>query len=221
MADIDLKSNIYPELPLIEGATGNQSTENLQNPQAYRLKEISEVKEFFLKEIEHRNKILMKYKKAFSALTWTNHTLNGLSIASGAVGLSALVGVLTAPAGLVLTGIGIGSAVISSTLLQVLKKWGIKKLTKHEKIYVLAVSKLDSVSDLLSKAVSDSRITHDEFKLILNEKEKYIILKNTIRRETRNLGPKPDINIEEIQKTFLDKGRKLAQVEMIQKLKDA
>ena len=41
-----------------------------------------------------------------------------------------------------------------------------KKKLKHDKIVLLAKSKLNSVEVLISKALIDSVISHDEFKIL-------------------------------------------------------
>ena len=43
-----------------------------------------------------------------------------------------------------------------------------KKKKKHDKIVLLAKSKLNRIEALISKALIDSNITHDEFVLINN-----------------------------------------------------
>ena len=47
------------------------------------------------------------------------------------------------------------------------------KKKKHEKILVLAESKFNRIETLISKALNDLDISHEEFKMISNEKEKY------------------------------------------------
>ena len=54
-------------------------------------------------------------------------------------------------------------------------------MTKHEKIYTLAVAKLNSVAELVSKALTDKRISNSEFTIILCEVKKYHELKAAIR----------------------------------------
>ena len=62
-----------------------------------------------------------------------------------------------------------------------------KKKKKHNKIFMLAKSKLNSIETLMSKALIDLVISHEEFKTIVNEKEKYEqmkeIVKNTKSRD--------------------------------------
>ena len=47
-----------------------------------------------------------------------------------------------------------------------------KKKKKHDKILMLAESKSNSIEALISQALYDLNITHEEFKMILNEKDK-------------------------------------------------
>ena len=61
-----------------------------------------------------------------------------------------------------------------------------RKVTKHEKIYTLALVKLNSVSELVSKALADNRISDSEFTIILREVQKYHELKAAIRDGVKN-----------------------------------
>ena len=54
------------------------------------------------------------------------------------------------------------------------------KTNKHNKIVILAKSKLNSLEILLSEAFLDFEISHEEFKTIANEKEKYEKMKEDI-----------------------------------------
>jgi len=47
------------------------------------------------------------------------------------------------------------------------------KAKKHDKIKTLAESKLDSISALVSKAIEDAHISHQEYQFILKEVEHY------------------------------------------------
>ena len=55
------------------------------------------------------------------------------------------------------------------------------KKKKHDEILVLAKSKLNSIESLVSQALIDMEISHEEFITILNEKEKYEKMKEDIR----------------------------------------
>ena len=59
------------------------------------------------------------------------------------------------------------------------------KVKKHCEIRVLAASKLNTISDHVSRALMDGVISDDEFKLIVEELKKYDQLKDEIRAGSR------------------------------------
>ena len=61
-----------------------------------------------------------------------------------------------------------------------------KKKKKHNKIVLLAKSKLNSIKVLIIKALIDSAISHDEFILINNIQKEY----NEIKEEIKNSNDK-------------------------------
>ena len=56
-----------------------------------------------------------------------------------------------------------------------------KKKKRHNKIVMLAKSKLSSIETLMSQALIDLDISHEEFKTIVNEKGEYKRMKESIR----------------------------------------
>ena len=56
-----------------------------------------------------------------------------------------------------------------------------KKKKKHDKIVLSAKSKLNSIGVLISKALIDSNISHEEFVLINNVLKEYINMKEKIK----------------------------------------
>ena len=52
---------------------------------------------------------------------------------------------------------------------------------KHDKILMLAKSKLDSIETLVSQALIDMEISHEEFNAIIREKQKYEWMKENVR----------------------------------------
>ena len=55
------------------------------------------------------------------------------------------------------------------------------KKKKHDKILMLAKRKLNSIETLVSQALIDMEISHEEFVTILNEREKYEKMKENVR----------------------------------------
>ena len=59
------------------------------------------------------------------------------------------------------------------------------KIEKHEKIAMLAVSSLNTISSLISKALSDDQISDEEYSLILFEFETLTRLKEDLREKSK------------------------------------
>ena len=57
------------------------------------------------------------------------------------------------------------------------------KNKKHDNIFILAKSKLNSIETLISQALIDMEISHEEFVTILREKDKYEKMKENLRSE--------------------------------------
>ena len=57
------------------------------------------------------------------------------------------------------------------------------KKKKHDKILMLAKSKLNSIDTLISQALNDMEVSHKEFVTILKEKDKYEKIKENVRSE--------------------------------------
>ena len=62
---------------------------------------------------------------------------------------------------------------------QATKKMSLK-IEKHEKIAILAVSTLNTISSLISKALADDSISDEEYSLILLEFETFTRMKKTL-----------------------------------------
>ncbi len=92
-----------------------------------------------------------------------------------------------------------------------------RKLEKHEEIYILAISKLNSINDLISKALEDGKINDQEYKMILSEYDKYIELKNTIRKSCITSNNQKE-DAEELKKQLVEQGKELGKKEIMEKL---
>ena len=66
------------------------------------------------------------------------------------------------------------------------------KKKNHDKILVLAKSKLDSTEALISQALADIKISHEEFVTILREKDKYEKIKGNVKNVTEKLEEKTE-----------------------------
>ena len=59
------------------------------------------------------------------------------------------------------------------------------KIEKHEKIAMSAVSTLNTISTLISKALSDNSISDEEYSLILLEFERFTRMKEDLRIKSK------------------------------------
>ena len=83
-------------------------------------------------------------------------------------------------------------------------------------VRILATSKLNTVHSHISKALEDCKISDDEYKLILDEIEKYRAMKEELRRQH---APAAGSVIDETAKnSLIQRGRDEARASFIKKL---
>ena len=90
-----------------------------------------------------------------------------------------------------IVGAPVGIASVSFTLIFSLTTGIVKKVLnitrnkkkKHDKILMLAKSKLNSIETLISQALIDMEISHKEFITTLKEKDKYEKMKDNLKSE--------------------------------------
>ena len=102
--------------------------------------------------------------------------------------------------------LGISGVVTGAVSLigNIFSKKATTKAEKHLKIKTLAVAKLDTIATHISKAMMDNFISDDEFKLIMEEMDKYKALKEDIRNNT-----KKKLKTEE-EESLIERGRQEA-----------
>ena len=156
--------------------TAKSSSSELANK--YRLDEINKIRDYFNNEIKERKDIikkLNKYSVSFDYLDKMFITLlasfGKLSIASQATVIGIPAGITGASLTLIFT-IGTG---VNKSLLKVTKKG-----KKHNIIIALAKIKLNTIDTLLSSALNDSKISHEDFTNIITEKNIYENIKENI-----------------------------------------
>ena len=196
---------IYPQIPAPTAPPDDES---------YRLKKIDELEKFLRSEVESRDKLTKRFKRRATTTTFTDGSViaaitvlgvTSIALASTGIGI-ALVPILT-PIGLFL---GLGSAAIHRT-----RRIFDSKAKKHDKIKTLAESKLDTISGLVSKAIEDSNISHQEYQLILKEVEHYRKMKEEIRTKSKRAT---DAITAEQREAILAQGREEGQKAFLAKI---
>ena len=202
----EMKEKIYPTLPTIREQPTAPNVVNGGSDDrghSYRLKIIREVQEFLEEEIKNREACSKKYFRIAKVVNTIDNAL--ITITIGAEGTSAVLlstGV-GAPFALALgiSGVVTGAA---SLIGNIFSKKATTKAEKHLKIKTLAMAKLDTIASHVSKAMMDDFISDEEFKLIMEEMEKYKALKEEIRNNT-----KKKLKTEE-EESLIERGRQEA-----------
>ena len=121
----------------------------------YRLTKIDEIQEILIAERDIRNEFSLKYNTEVNIIGMIRYCLGVSAIGLGITGVSRLSTMVAAPA-----VIGMEAVSVVMGLLRVVGNRAIKsmslKIEKHEKIAMLDVSTLNTISALISKALSDN-----------------------------------------------------------------
>ena len=152
----------------------------LTNVNKYRLDEINKIRDYFNNKMKDRKDIIKKLNKYLVSFDYLDKIFIALSASFGTLSIASYASVVGIPAGIagssltLIFTIGTG---ISKSLLNVTKK----RKKKHNEIIVLAKNKLNMIDTLLSSALNDSEISHEEFTNIINEANIYENIKENIK----------------------------------------
>ncbi|CAG2236575.1 unnamed protein product [Mytilus edulis] len=158
--------DLYPELPIEDG-------------QNYRLQKITEIEKTLINERDKRKSLYKKYKRGVNVTDGVDTSLISTSVVLAGIGIAFPI----------LLPIQIAAVVCGSLggLVKLIRRKLTTKSKKHYEIKTMAECKLNSIKDLISKSLTDGQISADEFKLILDELEKFNemkkIKKNTLQKE--------------------------------------
>ena len=138
----------------------------------FRLQKINEINTQLKSDIQHRKKVSEKYFRGGNVCELIDGVLILSSVGLGLSGVGLLSTIIAAP---VVIGMEVVAGVmgISGVIFKVISRKLKKKGSKHDHLRVLGESKLNSISDYTSKALSDGEISPEEFSHILAEFKKY------------------------------------------------
>ena len=123
-----------------------------------------------------------KHKKVCTTLNYIEYFLILASTITGWISISVFTSLLVIPIGITSFAIGLKICAIAVGIKKYksIIKW---KKKKHDNIVLLAKSKKFSIQVLISKALINSNISHDEFVLINNVLNEY----DKMNEEIKNL----------------------------------
>ena len=185
--------SLYPELPVEDG-------------QNYRLQKISEIEKTLINERDARKALYKKYKRGINITDGVDTGLISTSVILAGVGLAVPI----------MLPLEIGAVVCGSlgVCVKLIRRRLTSKAQKHYEIKTIADSKLNSIKDLISKALTDGQISENEFKLVLDELDKYNKLKDNIHSKQTGLS-------ETDKKKLIQEGKAQAKIEMKKKIENA
>ena len=175
---------IYPELPIEDG-------------QNYRLQKISEIERKLIIERDARKALYKKYKRGMNATDGVDTVLISTSVVMAGVGL-AVPALLPLEIAAILCG-------CAGVCVKLVRRKLASKVQKHYEIKTLGESKLNSIKNLISKALNDGQISQEEFKTVLDDLDRYTELKDKLH--TKNSG------LSEQEKKEVNRRRKITGTE--------
>ena len=146
----------------------------------YRLDEINKIKDYFNNEIKERKDIIKKLIKYIVSFDYLDKIFIALSASFGTLSIASYASIVDTPSGIAGSSLNLIFTIstgISKSLLKVTKK----RKKKHNKIIALAKSKLNTIDALLSNALNDSEISHEEFSNIITEANIYENIKENFK----------------------------------------
>ena len=148
--------NMYPNL-----------SANTSNDQQVRLNKINEIKVYFIAEIRERELMSKNLSNYIASFDYLGKSLIVLSVATGSISIASFAAVIGAPLGIMSEGCSPTFSVTTGFVKKFLKTIRNKK-KKHNKIVMLARSKLNSIESKISEAMINNEISHEYFMTILN-----------------------------------------------------
>ena len=198
--------NVLPSAPTYDAAQTQQPqqlypTHELAQLSAedFRLKKINDLLKELSDEAEHYRQVAKKYKRTHSIVHRSAVGLGSLSVglSSGALATALTgFGIMASPA---LAGVATLCG-LSSVGFTFASKRLERKVTKHEKIYTLALAKRNSVNELVSQALANKQISDVEFRIITRGVEKYHALKAEIRTGATQETSAPQAQAPDLEK---------------------
>ena len=189
-------NKIYPNL-----------SQSLPDNQQFRLNRINEIRDYFVAEIKERELMSKRLSKYIASFDYFDKSLIVLSVTTGNISIASFATVIGAPVGIVSASFSLAFSISTGIIKKLLKTTRNKK-KKHNKIVMLARSKLNSIESKISKALINNEIKHEDFETIINEEKKYRELKESIRMMNSQRSDTEKINL-------IEEGKKIGINEVI------
>ena len=143
--------NMYPNIGV-----------NTSNDQQIRLNKINDFKNYFIAEIKERVLMSKNLSKYNASIEYFNKSLIVLSVATDSISISSFATVIRAPVGMMSASFSFAFSITTGFVKKLLKTTRNKK-KKHNKIIMLARSKLISIESKMYETLINNEISHENF----------------------------------------------------------
>ena len=154
-------NNVYPNL-----------SPSLSNNQQFRLNRINKIRDYFVAEIKERELMSKRISKYIASFNYFDKPLIVLSVTTDSISIASLATVIGAPVGILSASFNLAFSIYTRIIKKLLKTTR-NKNKKHNKIVMLARSKLNCIESKISEALIKNEIRHEDFTAILSEENKY------------------------------------------------
>ena len=134
--------------------------------------EIKKNENYFINEINDRESYSKKLNKYVTVFDYIDKILIILSATTGGILIISFTSTIGVPVGIVSASFTLIFSITTGIIKKLLNMTRNKK-KKHDQILMLAKSKYNSIEALILQALNDIDISHKEFIIILNKKDKY------------------------------------------------
>ena len=144
---------------------------NISEQTKFRLDEISKIESYFIEEINQRKSCSQKLNKYVTTFDYIDKILIVLSATSSGVSIISFTSIVGAPVGIASASL---TLIFSLTTGIVKKSMNVtrNKKKKHDKILMMAKSKLSGIETLVSQAMIDTDISHEKLRRQIWEDER-------------------------------------------------
>ena len=177
--------NMYPNLSIA-----------LSNEQQFSLNKSSEIKDNFAAEINGRVLMSKRLSKYITYFDYFDRSLIALSVTTGSISIASIATVVEGPVGMMSASCSLAFSITTGIVKKLLKTTRNKK-KKHNKMFMLARSKLNSIESKISEALINNEISHKDLMIIINKEKKYRELKESIRMMSTQISDSEKINLIE------------------------
>ena len=130
---------------------------NTSNDQQFRLDKINEIKDYFIAEIKERELMSKRLSKYIASFDYFDKSLIVLSVTTGSISIASFATVIGAPVGMMSASFSSITTGFVKTFLKATRN----KKKKHNKIAMLARSKLNSIESKISEALINNEISQE------------------------------------------------------------